>query len=100
MFSRSPVEEIVEKSTVNMNFLHCCRGIASSPRQGARGLLGCMRALGAAILLLPIALTAGPAQTVKPAPAGNVDNGKQLFASAGCATCHGNLAKGMNGLGP
>jgi mono/diheme cytochrome c family protein len=55
---------------------------------------------GVAALLLPIALAAVSAQNAKPAQAGNADNGKLLFASAGCAACHGNLAKGVNGLGP
>jgi mono/diheme cytochrome c family protein len=31
------------------------------------------------------------------APAGNVDNGKKLFASVGCNACHGDNAQGMTG---
>lgn len=37
-----------------------------------------------------------PAAKSAGAPAGNVDSGKRLFASAGCATCHGAQAQGTN----
>ena len=57
-------------------------------------------AFGVAALLLPIALAAVSAQNAKPAQAGNADKGKLLFESAGCAACHGNLAKGISGVGP
>lgn len=45
---------------------------------------------------------AGRAQTgagtrAAAAPAGNVDNGKKLFASEGCNACHGDDAQGMTG---
>ena len=37
-----------------------------------------------------------PAAKSADASAGNIDNGKRLFASAGCATCHGTQAQGTN----
>src|SRR5262245_34518054 len=41
------------------------------------------------------------AQTPKDAaPPGNVDNGKKLFLSHGCWTCHGTVAHGGGGSGP
>jgi mono/diheme cytochrome c family protein len=61
-------------------------------------------AVVAAALLF--ALSGAPVRSQKPgakpaaAPPGNVDNGKQLFASSDCGTCHGTLAKGISGLGP
>jgi mono/diheme cytochrome c family protein len=55
---------------------------------------------GVAALLLSISLGAVAAQNATPAQKGNAGNGKLLFASAGCATCHGDSAKGLTGLGP
>jgi mono/diheme cytochrome c family protein len=51
-------------------------------------------------LLLPIALAAASAVSAKPQGSGDAEKGKQLFASAGCANCHGSVAKGISGLGP
>jgi len=34
------------------------------------------------------------------APPGNVDNGKKLYLSHGCWTCHGTVAHGGGGSGP
>ena len=55
---------------------------------------------GVAALLLSISLAVVAAQNATPAQKGNAGNGKLLFASAGCATCHGDSAKGLSGLGP
>ena len=84
---------------MNENSCCCFRGNASTSREGARDLLRRMMGLSLAALLLPIALAAMPSQNAKPG-VGNADNGKQLFASAGCAACHGSLALGISELGP
>jgi len=49
-------------------------------------------AVTAFLVLCPMARAQAPA----PKSAGDVDDGKRLFASAGCATCHGAKAEGTN----
>ena len=39
-------------------------------------------------------------QTPPPAPAGDVENGKKLFAKTGCASCHGLEGQGAPTSGP
>lgn len=80
---------------MKMNFWRCGRGSANSSKGAPGSLLKWMIAFGAVVLLLPIALVAVAAQNAT--PAGNVDSGKQLFASVGCAGCHGESAKGAVG---
>jgi len=92
---------------VNLNFSHgCCttkRASIGGPSHGSLKLKLTIAFVSAAML---VALTGGPAQGQKAgaknaaASAGNADSGKQLFASAGCAACHGASAKGMSSLGP
>jgi mono/diheme cytochrome c family protein len=96
MLSRSRVEE----KSVNKNSWYCFRENRSVSRKKSRNLPRFLMALGAAALLLPFALAAVPAQNAKPAGTGNADKGKLLFESAGCASCHGNSAKGISGVGP
>jgi mono/diheme cytochrome c family protein len=81
---------------VNSNFPHWSRTIGNPSRRGST--LSGTTALGAAALFLTFALAAG-AQNPKPMVGAKTDNGKRLFAS-GCAACHGDLAQGVNGLGP
>lgn len=48
-----------------------------------------------------LALTASViAQVPAPAPAGNAQNGRKLFASNGCYECHGYEAQGATPTGP
>lgn len=49
----------------------------------------------AAILLVALAIAQMPAAAQ--APSGKADNGKRLFATVGCATCHGEHAEGEIG---
>lgn len=44
--------------------------------------------------------TPSAAQKPGTAPTGNVQNGKQLFASDGCYECHGREAQGSSATGP
>ena len=85
---------------MKMNFWDGCRGSADSPRHATGSLRWLTMAFGAAILLLPVVIAAATAKNPTSAQGGSADSGKQLFASVGCAGCHGNLAQGMNGLGP
>lgn len=82
---------------MNSNFLHCCRTIANPSRRGSTP--NAIMALVAAVLFLTFTLAAG-AQNAKPNVGAKTENGKRLFASAGCARCHGDVAQGVNGLGP
>ena len=53
----------------------------------------------ASLLLLPRSVNVQAAQdaTGSAAPAGNIDNGKQLFAADSCNSCHGDEAEGAMG---
>jgi len=42
----------------------------------------------------------GIAQAPTPAPTGNAQNGKKLFAADGCYQCHGYEAQGATATGP
>ena len=44
--------------------------------------------------------TPSAAQKPDVAPAGNIQNGKRLFASDGCYECHGREAQGSSATGP
>ena len=72
----------------------------------ARLWLPAATALAVAFLLAPRAnvnaQTAAPAQqaTAAPAPAGNAENGRKLFAADGCYQCHGYEAQGASATGP
>lgn len=57
-------------------------------------------AWGCLALLLSFALVIPSLVSAKPQGSGDAEKGKQLFASAGCANCHGSAAKGISGLGP
>src|SRR5262245_32758136 len=46
------------------------------------------------LLLLPLLLQTAPA------PRGNAENGKALFAKIGCYQCHGREAQGATATGP
>jgi mono/diheme cytochrome c family protein len=55
--------------------------------------------LAACVLSAPIASYA-QAAAQPAAPAGNVEEGKKLFASVGCYQCHGLEAQGSSATGP
>ena len=66
-------------------------------------LAGIPLVVAAALLLLPSrasAQNAAPETKSDEAPAGNADNGKQLFVKDGCFACHGTLAHGGTSSGP
>src|ERR1700693_6315635 len=57
----------------------------------------CQITVAALMVLTPShagAQTASPAQKSEAAPAGNIQNGKKLYASYGCYECHGYQAEG------
>lgn len=85
---------------MNKNFWNYFRGNGGALRKNPHTLPRLIMAFGSAALLLPIALAALPAQNAKPQGAGSTDKGKLVFESAGCASCHGNAAKGISGIGP
>lgn len=57
-----------------------------------------MRHLKLLAIAFALMVSCGRVEAQIPAatPVGNVDNGKRLFASTGCATCHGAQAQGTN----
>lgn len=79
------------------------RGPVNSARKRSGRSLGLMIEVVLPTVLVPFALTAALAQEGKPAkkpaaaPAANVATGRKLYASAGCATCHGDLGRGGSG---
>jgi mono/diheme cytochrome c family protein len=85
---------------MNKNFRYrFWRNSKASPKSHHDFLIWIM-VFGVATLLLSISLAAVAAQNAASAQKGSAGNGKLLFASAGCATCHGDSAKGLSGLGP
>jgi mono/diheme cytochrome c family protein len=98
---------------VNRYFSHCCpQKLASTQQEHNRclssaipaRLLALMALLALPILAQPGAAAQGqkPTSKVEVSPAGNAPNGKRLFASHGCGTCHGSEAQGAVGprIGP
>jgi mono/diheme cytochrome c family protein len=74
-------------------------GLGGKPLRRA----GISLVVAAALLLIPgraRAQNAAPEAKSDEAPAGNVDNGKQLFVKDGCFACHGTLAHGGTSGGP
>jgi mono/diheme cytochrome c family protein len=47
-------------------------------------------------LLVACSCTEAQSAATKPKPAGNADNGKRVFASAGCTACHGAQGQGTS----
>ena len=58
-----------------------------------------MKAIGASALLVLIALMTILAQNMKPTGSSNIDEGKTLFETAGCAACHSSSAKSSSEVG-
>jgi mono/diheme cytochrome c family protein len=59
--------------------------------------------IAAALMFIPghaSAQNATPEAKSEEAPAGNAENGKQLFVKVGCFACHGTLAHGGTTSGP
>ena len=66
------------------------------------GVLRLVLAAAAGVLILEHSSVAAQERAAEPAvatPAGNVDSGKKLFVSAGCALCHNGEGQG-GGPGP
>ena len=53
-----------------------------------------MRSLLLILMVASVASAQAPATAQKTAPAGNVQNGKKIFASDGCYQCHGYAGQG------
>jgi ubiquinol-cytochrome c reductase cytochrome c subunit len=58
------------------------------------------RATKVALVFACAMSVAALAQAPTPAPAGNAQNGRKLFASNGCYQCHGYEAQGATATGP
>ena len=71
-------------------------------RKHVRCIVACLLA----VILTPATRTVAQAPTATPrssatvVPAGNVDEGKKLFASYGCYQCHGYEGQGSSATGP